>query len=147
MLAKAIILVIFGTSLVLAGHPKFTACDSGVPAPSDVQITDCEGNSCVFDKTKSYNLTVNFIAPVDATDAKLDIKAKIGPVVLPWPGQPTNICNNFVPCPMKSGEKYVYQADFAHLSSYPSVSGTVIYRLNDGDGNAMFCFKLKFKLE
>jgi len=86
------------------------------------------------------------MAPLDAQDAKSDVEVQIGPIVTPWPGQPTNICNNLVPCPMKSGQRYTYEAALSILSSYPSIEGTVIYRLNDGDKNALFCFKLKVEV-
>ncbi|XP_074596670.1 mite group 2 allergen Gly d 2.02-like [Brevipalpus obovatus] len=147
MLAKAIIFVIFGTSLVLAGHPKFTACDSGVPMPNDVEIADCDGDGCVFEKTKNYDLTVNFVALQDATNPSLDIKGQTGSKVFPWWVTPVNLCENkLVPCPMKTGEKYVFQSAFDHLEACETFSGNLFYRMNDDNGNAMFCFKLKLEL-
>jgi len=91
-------------------------------------------------------LTVDFTAPFDAQNAKLDIKVQIGPIVTPWPDQPTNICNNFVPCPMEAAQNYTFLDVIAVLYTFPAIEGRVITQLNDGNGNDLFCFKLDVKL-
>ena len=114
--------------------------------PGDVQLTDCDSDKCILNRGESYNLTIDFMAPLDAQDAKLDIEFQIGQVVIPWPDQPTDICNNYVPCPMEAGQSYAYQGVLPIPSSYPAIEGTTIFRLNDGNKNALFCFELDVKL-
>ncbi|XP_074596603.1 NPC intracellular cholesterol transporter 2-like [Brevipalpus obovatus] len=132
--------------LTIAGQPKIRPCGK-LPMPKSIEVSDCDGEGCEFDRSKEYRLTAEFVAPKDSNDLKLDVKGKILGVPLPWANQPTDICNNQVSCPLKSGQTYTYKASFGDLSKYPRVKGIVIYRLNDANGDAMFCFEMKFKLQ
>jgi len=115
--------------------------------PKSVEVDDCEGDRCEFFRSKDYQMSADFVAPKDSNDLELSVKAILLGVPVPWEDKPTEICNNQVPCPLKSGQSYTYKAAFKDLSKNPRVKGTVVYELKDKNGDTMFCFQLKFKLK
>lgn len=115
--------------------------------PTEVDVTDCSGSKCYMDRSIEYKLSVKFVANQDSDDLKLDIKAKIMGIFFPWYNKPENICGKQIECPLKKGSQYTYQASFGDLSKYIKVAGIVYYRLNDINGDAQFCFALKFSLK
>lgn len=115
--------------------------------PNEVDVTDCDATKCLLERSKDYKLTVKFTAPQDAENLKLDIKARVLAVYLPWRNQPENICEKQISCPLKKGSEYTYKASFGDLSNYPRISGTVYYRLVDDKEKTQFCFTMKFSLK
>lgn len=117
----------------------------GVDVKADIK--GCTDDPCQLKRGGSYQFLVDFKQPFEATKLVAEIKAKVGPLSVKWPGFDTDTCNGKgITCPVKKDQNLNYKIAFNVNQNYPAITTDVTFKMFGDQKAEVFCFKLPLTL-
>uniref|UniRef100_A0A6M2E2J9 Putative niemann-pick type c2 n=1 Tax=Xenopsylla cheopis TaxID=163159 RepID=A0A6M2E2J9_XENCH len=106
----------------------FSKCENGAALPETVDVTGCDKLPCPLERGTTSLTDVKFTVPADSATLTPQVIAKVAGLNVPYPMPPelSNACDFLKEgsCPLKKGDKVVYNLKVPVLESYPPVSIT-----------------------
>lgn len=142
--------VLFITCTGNAVIVKFKDCGSKMIKVESLDF-DCEGGTatpCTFKKGTTYHGKVNLNPTAEVTNGTIKLSAVIGPLKVPFPIKNANVCSDHnIKCPMKPGEKQVFEIQLEVPSIAPSVELLAIIEIITSTKVDAACFEFPAKIE
>lgn len=114
---------------------NFTFQDCGSKAEIQLaQIEPCDSDPCVLKRGSTSKVHFVIIADHDSETAVLDARFKLFGMMMPIPGLESDLCKNFVQCPVVKGEEYGGTVEVSIPSFAPSMKSTVQLKIIGDDG-------------
>ncbi|KAG9511363.1 hypothetical protein GZH46_00059, partial [Fragariocoptes setiger] len=109
---------------------------------NSVTINDClqDGTDepCPFVRGNNTKASLDFTTKTGIAAVRVRMQAMIGPFKIPFPVRPEEACGNHgFECPLLANTKYNFNIELPIKSSYPLLSGSIIFRLLDHQDNTL----------
>ncbi|KAJ3638634.1 hypothetical protein MTP99_001982 [Tenebrio molitor] len=120
-----------------------------------VKVGSCKKPPCRLRKNTVIKVQMKVTPDRDVDKILNTIHAYIAGVPFPYPGNDqTDACKNmysedgknFVGCPLKKGQDYLYKNDMEVLQIYPRVKAVVHWGLTMPDGKDIICFEVPARI-
>ncbi|KAL8602649.1 hypothetical protein ACOMHN_029971 [Nucella lapillus] len=142
---KVLAVVVAGCLAIAAADiVKFKDCGSVSGTIKSVDITPCPTEPCLFQRTKTINVTVDYTANTNITSAITKVYGYILGVKVPFP-VPSDACKNMT-CPVAQGSAITYKNSVYIKSEYPSVSVVVQWEVHDQNDKLIICFDVPVQI-
>ena len=127
----------------------FTDCGSQTGKVASVEVSNCPDGQdvCTLKKGSQPEITIKFTSNAESKGLKAVVHGVIASVPIPFPIPQSDACKSGVSCPIKSGENYTYSNKFSVRRSYPPVSVSVRYELQDDNSSDVVCVEIPCKIE
>lgn len=138
-----------------ASKLKIVECDKNtkhIAQIHSVEIKDCKGTTCVFQRGVKYFIKVEFTPIQRINHLNLNITGIIAKKGVPFPVDDKNLCldsiyemKNETKCGLKKNHKHHFEYSMMVLENYPKISVHVNFQLKHGE-KSVFCFAFPVKL-
>jgi len=114
----------------------------------NVVVAGCEtADTCQLHKGKNASIEIDFTPAEDTASAQSVVYGIIFGMKHKFDLANPDVCKDSgVACPLKSGTSYAYTTNIYVSSSYPSLSLTVEWEIQDAAGADLICFTIPVKL-
>jgi len=141
---RIILCLVLSVLFAIANATTFTDCGSTSGEVKSVDVTNCPDSEevCKLERGKSAGITINFVSKCESKSLKAVVHGVIHSVPMPFPIPNPDACKSGVTCPMKNGETYTYTNNLNIRNSYPAISVTVRWELQDDQTKNTVCVEI-----
>lgn len=133
-----------------SAKPKWKDCGSVNGVVTDVNVAGCESApfQCELVRGQNSSFAIDFDSKSDTSALKAVVHGIIADIPVPFPLDNPDACKDSnIVCPLKSGTHYKYSSSIFVKPSYPALSLTVKWELQDKDGKDVACVYIPVKIK
>ncbi|CAH8671868.1 unnamed protein product [Schistosoma margrebowiei] len=135
--------------LVCLVHSEpYRDCGSKVGKLHSLTVTPCDRLPCALYKGRNATITIEFSTQETVKDGHISVHGVIAHVPVPFPLDNSQLCNFVSPvCPLiPSIENYTHTYSLYVSTSYPSISLTIRWELQDSSSEDIVCVEFPVQL-